>query len=120
MREKMSNGRFILLFALLCLLMLISLGGGELVHASATGSLSAMRTQFALPVGEVGDFNMASEQQSAVETVPPDNDDIANAAVVSSLPYNDTVDTTGATIEAGEPEYTCRRNYEIPPGKPTT
>jgi hypothetical protein len=34
---------------------------------------------------------------------PPANDDFANATVVGSLPYSASVDTTGATIEAGEP-----------------
>jgi PKD domain len=34
---------------------------------------------------------------------PPPNDDFANAKTVASLPSSDTVDTTGATTEAGEP-----------------
>jgi hypothetical protein len=40
-------------------------------------------------------------------TVPavaqPDNDDLASAAAVTGLPFDDTLDTTEATVETGEP-----------------
>lgn len=35
--------------------------------------------------------------------VPPQNDNLASARVVGSLPFSDTVDTRGATLETGEP-----------------
>jgi hypothetical protein len=38
---------------------------------------------------------------------PPSNDDFANAAEVGSLPYSDSTDTSGATIESGEPTPSC-------------
>ena len=34
---------------------------------------------------------------------PPPNDNFANAKVISSLPFDDSVDVTGATTEPGEP-----------------
>ena len=41
------------------------------------------------------------------EIPPPPNDDFADATVVPSLPYNNTVDTTGADTETGEPTPSC-------------
>jgi hypothetical protein len=38
---------------------------------------------------------------------PPPNDNFANATPVASLPYTNTVDTTAATTEAGEPTPSC-------------
>jgi hypothetical protein len=35
--------------------------------------------------------------------VPPPNDDFASATRVTALPFNDSVDTTAATVEGGEP-----------------
>jgi hypothetical protein len=43
----------------------------------------------------------------AAQAAPPTNDDFANAAVVSSLPFNDTADGTEATTEPGEPLGNC-------------
>ena len=37
----------------------------------------------------------------------PSNDDLANATPVSALGFTDSVDATGATLEAGEPDFTC-------------
>ena len=37
------------------------------------------------------------------QVFPPVNDDFANATIIPQAPYNDTVDTQSATIEAGEP-----------------
>lgn len=38
---------------------------------------------------------------------PPANDDIGNATPISGLPYSNTVDVTGATMEQGEPTPSC-------------
>jgi PKD domain len=38
---------------------------------------------------------------------PPANDDIADATSIGGLPYSNTVDVTGATMESGEPTPTC-------------
>jgi PKD repeat protein len=38
---------------------------------------------------------------------PPPNDDFADATAVGSLPFSGSVDTSGATIESGEPTPSC-------------
>lgn len=37
----------------------------------------------------------------------PGNDDVADATTVAALPFTDSVDTTDATLEDGEPESSC-------------
>ena len=37
--------------------------------------------------------------------VSPPNDNFANATVITSLPFSDSVDNTGATTEPDEPQY---------------
>ena len=44
---------------------------------------------------------------SAAEIQPPVNDDFANATTVPALPFSDTVDTSAATRQAGEPTSAC-------------
>jgi Ca2+-binding RTX toxin-like protein len=41
---------------------------------------------------------------SAASALPPANDNFASATVITSLPFNDSVDITEATTEAGEPQ----------------
>jgi PKD repeat protein len=44
----------------------------------------------------------------SVQSIPaPANDDFANATPVSSVPYSDSADTSGASVEAGEPMPSC-------------
>ena len=57
---------------------------------------------------------------------PPDNDAFASAAVVDTLPYEDTVNTREATLQPGEPQPACafgavRRTvwYSFTPGPQT-
>lgn len=38
---------------------------------------------------------------------PPGNDDVADATLVTAIPYEDVVDVSEATIEEGEPVETC-------------
>jgi hypothetical protein len=38
----------------------------------------------------------------------PSNDDFAAARTVTGVPYSDTVEVTGATLETGEPVSSCR------------
>jgi len=38
---------------------------------------------------------------------PPGNDNFSNATPIAALPFSDTVDTTGATLEPGEPTPPC-------------
>jgi PKD domain len=54
---------------------------------------------------QAGDwFSGGGSLHLTVEMVPPPaNDNFANAAAVASLPYTDNIDTTAATVEAGEP-----------------
>jgi PKD repeat protein len=41
---------------------------------------------------------------------PPVNDDFGNATVIAALPFSDTVDTSAATFEPGEPAPSCGFN----------
>src|SRR5262249_37836323 len=43
---------------------------------------------------------------ATASAAPPTNDDFANATVISSLPFSDTVDVTDATSQASEPNCT--------------
>ena len=46
-----------------------------------------------------------------VQSIPaPQNDDFANATPVTSVPFSDSVDTSGASAEAGEPTPSCGSN----------
>lgn len=49
----------------------------------------------------------ATLQLNVREIPPPGNDDFGGATAVESLPFVDTVDTSGATEEAGEPAPPC-------------
>ena len=44
---------------------------------------------------------------SPVIAASPANDNFSGATVVSTLPFSDTVDTTDATLESGEPSPSC-------------
>ena len=52
--------------------------------------------------GSVGDLHLNVD-----EVPPPANDDFVDATVVPSLPFNNTVDTSGAGTESGEPQPSC-------------
>ena len=52
-----------------------------------------------------GIFGQAGSIQINLQQItPPANDNFANAAVISALPFNATVDNTNATREPGEPQ----------------
>jgi hypothetical protein len=59
---------------------------------------------------------------------PPANDDFAAARTVTGVPFSDTVEVTGATLETGEPVSSCRETaapsgtvwYAFTPTKTTT
>jgi len=42
------------------------------------------------------------------EVPPPANDDFANAMIITSLPFDDYVDISAATVQAGEPQPSCQ------------
>ncbi len=44
------------------------------------------------------------------EVLPPPNDNFANAKVIPSLPFDDTEDTAGASVQADEPTPPCAYN----------
>jgi len=46
-------------------------------------------------------------QLNVEEVPPPPNDDFANVSTISSLPFSDSQDLLGATVEAGEPSPGC-------------
>jgi PKD domain len=47
------------------------------------------------------------------QAAPPANDNFADATIISTLPFDDTLDTSDATIEAGEPTSMCGDYYPI-------
>jgi hypothetical protein len=53
-------------------------------------------------------------QVNLQEVPPPPNDDFANATPIAALPFDDTVDNSGATQEVGEPTPPC--TYGSPVG----
>jgi PKD domain len=59
---------------------------------------------------QVGSFPFSSggDLHLNLRAIPaPANDDFANATVVDSLPFSDSVDTTAATVESNEPTPSC-------------
>lgn len=50
---------------------------------------------------------------SIQEVLPPPNDNFADATPISSLAFDETVDTAAATIEASEPTSSCAYNGPI-------
>jgi hypothetical protein len=53
-------------------------------------------------------FFSAGTLSVAINVVPPPaNDNFANATSLTSVPFSDSVDTTAATVEQGEPAPTC-------------
>jgi PKD repeat protein len=60
-------------------------------------------------------FTSSGTSSISVQLVPPPpNDDFANAKAIGSLPFSDSVDVTGASVEAGEPTPSC--GYGQSPG----
>lgn len=55
--------------------------------------------------GAVGAVLLLALLAPAGALAAPANDDFASATPVTSLPFSDAVDTAGATIEAGEPQF---------------
>jgi hypothetical protein len=43
------------------------------------------------------------------ESAPPANNDFATAFAIAEAPFGESVDTTAATLELGEPQASCRR-----------
>lgn len=71
-----------------------------------TGFLAEAGQTYYLQVGPVYG-QVGSIQLNLEEVSPPLNDNFASATVIFALPFDDSVDTLGATLEAGEPTPSC-------------
>ena len=70
--------------------------------SSLTFNVQSGETYY-LQVGSYYTWTSGTASLSLQAIVPPANDDFANAETASSLPFGDDVDTTAASVEAGEP-----------------
>jgi hypothetical protein len=77
--------------------------------STSTFTASAGQTYY-LQAGKYYDELYGELHLTIEQVLPPDNDDFANAAVVLGLPYYFGQDTTGATVQAGEPSPSCAWN----------
>jgi len=75
----------------------VGCGGAFPVTFSAQAG-TTFYIQTGILFGAVGDLHVNLQ-----EVPPPPNDDFANAVPIGGLPFSDTQDLTGATVEAGEP-----------------
>ena len=74
--------------------------GGRLAFEAQAG------TTYHFQVG--GAFGQSGPLEFHLEDIPvPPNDDFANAAAITALPFSNTVDNTSASIETGEPSSSC-------------
>lgn len=75
-------------------------------QSSVIFSVDAGRTYY-LQVGGFYPFSTGILNLSLQAIVPPPNDDFANATAIGSVPFSDSVDTTAASTELGEPTPSC-------------
>jgi hypothetical protein len=75
------------------------LGAGGSMELSASAN-----TTYYIQAGSVS-IGSARLQLDVAEVPRPANDDFANATQISSLPFSDTADRTGAGLENGEPTF---------------
>jgi PKD repeat protein len=71
-------------------------------RSSATFSVQAGKTYYVQAGGFYG-FSTGTLDLALQAVLPPVNDNFANATPISSLPFQNDVDTTAATVETGEP-----------------
>jgi PKD repeat protein len=74
--------------------------------SSATFTVEAGNTYY-LQVGGFFPYSTGTLNLSLQAILPPPNDDFANATAVTTVPFSDNLDLTGATTEAGEPTPSC-------------
>ena len=70
--------------------------GGSAVFIVQAGTTYYLQAGSMLGVGNL--------KVNVFETPPPPNDDFADAKIISTLPFSDEVDNTGATTEINEPQ----------------
>ena len=75
-------------------------------QSSATFSVEAGKTYY-LQVGGFYSSSIGTLSLSLHSIPAPANDDFANATIVGSLPFSDSVDATGAGVESDEPTPSC-------------
>jgi len=61
--------------------------------------------------GSGGNFG-GNLQFHLTEVFPPANDNFADATPITALPFDQTMDLTGATTEPGEPNFSCGVNLQ--------
>jgi hypothetical protein len=89
-------------------------GLGGLQHINCTSYTGSMA--FAVQAGatyyiQAGSISSYGELHINVQEVaPPPNDDFASATVISTLPFDETMDAAGAGTETGEPVPSCAGN----------
>ena len=93
-------------FAGLSLLNCASYGGSSITFAVQAGTTYYLQASDMYSGG-------GSLQINLQEIPPPPNDAFANATPITALPFTDTVDTTAATSESGEPTTTCGFGYPL-------
>jgi hypothetical protein len=64
-------------------------------------------TTYYFQAGSTPGYPSPTLQIHIQEIPPPPNDNWANARVITELPFNESLDATGATREAGEPMPSC-------------
>ncbi len=79
-------------------------------ESAADGSVRLRRGTFELPAA------VGTGVPSLVQATAPANDDIASPTIVGSLPFNDSLDTTGATNGATDPGYCFEPEIGPDPG----
>ncbi len=87
------------------------LGCASYYGNSVTFSVQAGATYY-IQAGDSGYYGGGNLVVNLQEIPPPPNDDFANATVIPALPFSDTVDTTAATTEPGEPMPSCAYTTE--------
>jgi PKD domain len=75
-------------------------------QSSATFTVEAGKTYY-LQVGGFYSYSTGTLNLSVEAIPPPRNDDFANAASVSSIPYSNNPDLSGATLQPNEPMPSC-------------
>lgn len=78
-------------------------------------------TTFGAEAGETYYIQAGSNSAGSTGTVtvsieqipPPAHDDFEDAAIISSLPYEDIVDASAATFEEGEPQPSCASSLTV-------
>ena len=76
----------------------------KVMFSASAGTAYYFMVAFCCGTGGNGGSNL---QFSLNEVLPPGNDNFANAVPVGALPFSDSRDLGGATVEAGEPSPGC-------------